>query len=79
MSAPGKFNIHYNLFFLLGCLPDGITEEHMVQLWNQFDRQDIEKSINNLRSINFLEPGSEKIALNAFLMNFVQETIDDES
>ena len=25
MSNGRKFNIHYNLFFLLGCLPDGIT------------------------------------------------------
>ena len=79
MSAPGKFNINYNLFFLLGCLPDGITREHMIQLWSQFDRDEVEKSILNLEQINFLEPGAEKIALNAFLMNFVQETIDDES
>ena len=79
MSTEGKFNIHYNLFFLLGCLPDGITKEHMIQLWNNYGRSEVEKSIQVLEKMNFLEPGVDKITLNAFLMNFVQETIDDES
>ena len=51
----------------------------MVQMWSNFDSSEVEKSIENLENINFLEPSTEKIALNAFLMNFVQETIDDDS
>ena len=48
MSAPGQFNIHYNLFFLLGCLPDGITKDHMVQMWSHIEHAEVEKSIENL-------------------------------
>ena len=48
-------------------------------MWSHIEQSEVEKSIENLENINFLETGGEKIALNAFLMNYVQETIDDDS
>ena len=48
-------------------------------MWSHIEHAEVEKSIENLQNINFLEIGGEKITLNAFLMNYVQETIDDDS
>ena len=48
-------------------------------MWNNFPKTEVEKCIEYLENINFIEPSTEKIALNAFLTNFVQETIDDDS
>ena len=35
------------------------------------DQDEIEKTIKNLQNINLIEIKEEKIALNAFMMNFV--------
>ena len=48
-------------------------------MWSNIDRVEMEKAIKNLQNLNLLEVEGDRISLNAFMSNFVQETIDDES
>ena len=48
MTAPDVFNINYELLFLLSCLPDGITREHITLIWPNIDLTEIDGSIKNL-------------------------------
>ena len=48
-------------------------------MWSNIDQDVVDKAIKNLQTLSLLETAGEKIALNAFMIDFVQETIDDES
>ena len=43
----------FNLFYLIGCLPDGIKKEHLEKLWSQ--DQEIEEGIGELREMDLLD------------------------
>ena len=42
-------------------------------MWSHINKEEIEKAIENLLNINLLEIEEDKIALNAFMINFVQD------
>ena len=46
-TVPGS----YDLFFFLGCLPDGTTRENLAKLWCE----DLEPSLKPLESLSFLD------------------------
>ena len=71
MTADETFNIYYELLFLVSCLPDGISKEHITSIWPDIDLKEIEKSIENLLSINLLKKGDLQIYLDSFIMSYV--------
>ena len=54
MTAPDVFNINYELLFLLSCLPDGITREHVTLIWPNINSTEIENSIGHLQNMNLV-------------------------
>lgn len=42
----------YKLFYLLGCLPDGIRKDHLKKLWPQ--DEDIERGLKSFDELDFL-------------------------
>ena len=64
----------YKLFYLLGCLPDGIKKEHLTKIWPY--ETDIEEGLRAFKELSFLEPMEDKICLTSFLVEFVQASID---
>ena len=71
MTSDETFNIYYELLFLVSCLPDGISKEHITSIWPNIDLKEIEKSIENLLSFSILKTGVQKVYLDSFVMNYV--------
>ena len=68
----------HKLFYLLGCLPDGIKKEHLMSLWPH--ESDVEEGIQSFENLNFLSDDSnDKIALTNYLVEYVSETLDENS
>ena len=67
----------YKLFYLLGCLPDGIKNEHLSTLWPHV--KDIEDGVKSFKDLNFLRNSKDKIQLKNYLIDHVSETLEFES
>ena len=68
----------FNLFHLLGCLPDGIKKQHLAKLC-PFELE-IEEGLKVLESLSFLEPDDEgKVCLTSFLLKFAKGSIENQS
>ena len=67
----------YKLFYLLGCLPDGIRREHLKKLWPQ--ESDIENGLKSFNELDFLSSSEEKVSLTAHLIEFVKDTMNPTS
>ena len=67
----------YELFNLLGCLPDGIKLEHLKLICPH--QQDVEDSVEFFRDLNFLSKSKDKILLTNHLIEFVSDTYEIDS
>ena len=63
------------LFYLIGCLKDGIKVEHLSDLWGG----DIRTSLEILEQLSLLETGITKVQLTPYLIDYSQESIDEVS
>ena len=67
----------YKLFYLLGCLPDGIKQEHLSSLWPH--DKEIKEGIKSFKDLNFLCRSKEKVLLTNYLIEYVSETLEMDS
>lgn len=65
-----------NLLYFLGCLPGGVSE---VQLHEMYGLDELTDSLERLRVLSFLEVGVEKLMLTPSIMSYIGDTLLDES
>ena len=63
------------LLYFLGCIPGGAKEYQLKKMW----KDKIEKSLENLEQLTFLEVGVEKYMLTPYMISYVNQTIEMDS
>ena len=63
-----------NLFYFLGCLPGGVADAQLQELWIKPD-----ETLDILNKMSFLEKGVDKIVLTTNLIEYVEMSMDAES
>ena len=63
---------HKNLLYFLGCLPGGITDSQLKDLW---PAEAAQKSLDQLKKLYLLESSSEKLTVIPTMFSFIQSDI----
>ena len=63
----------YNLFYLLGCFPLGVTKQFLRKIW----KNDLEKDLQIIDELSLLETNEKKtVTLWPFLVQYVGDSMD---
>ena len=66
-----------NLLYFLGCLPGGVSQETLTEMWGK--PNEVTQSIERFTELSLLEVGVKKIQLTPTMLKFIEENIDHRS
>lgn len=62
-----------NLLYFLGCLPGGVTEEQLCEMWGP---DKLGESLGRLKKLSFLEIGVDKLMLTPSINSYIEDSMD---
>ena len=63
---------HKNLLYFLGCMPGGVTDAQLRELW---DLEAAQKCLHQFKKLNMLEADTEKLTVIPTMFYFIMDDI----